>query len=109
MYIWTLNISVVIVLPVGEIKEENFVDGKEAPKHIGEQGNYFIPQNFPSFEIMMIEDLNVQKINQFIFHNLVILWLFTVRDFSFEFSFPFNVFIVFSLTQGNRIGLQFKS
>jgi hypothetical protein len=52
--------SVVIVLPIGDIQEENIVGGKEAPKQI--EVVEFIPQNFSSFEIMMTEDLNVQKI-----------------------------------------------
>ena len=43
----------------------------------------------------MIEDLDVQKIVQQIYHNLIIVWLFTVCDFSFKFSFPFNAFIYF--------------
>lgn len=61
--------SVVIVLSVGEIKEEKFLEGKEACKHLEEEEIYFIPLNFYIYKTVEMEDLNVYEIVQFIVDN----------------------------------------
>jgi hypothetical protein len=56
---------------------------------------YFIPLNFYRYEIILIEDLNALQIFHFIIDNLVIVHILIPSDFSFESSFPLNVFIYY--------------